>query len=182
MLPAVSRKTTTTVTAIVTALALAAAAPAPAYAWGKKEQNFLAGVAAAVAIGALIKHNRANAGPAPVYSYPTHPQPVHPQPRYGHRDRDDDRKGHRRDRDHRADHDRHLSSQVAATAFRDYSPAGRRAIQQQLRAMGYYRGPIDGAWGPGTWNAVQSYALAMRSTESLRSRDGTVLLLNRLIT
>ncbi|HMO72709.1 MAG TPA: hypothetical protein PKC84_13915, partial [Paracoccaceae bacterium] len=49
---------TRTMTAAATALALAAATAAPAHAWGKNEQNFLKGVLAAVAVGAIIEHNR----------------------------------------------------------------------------------------------------------------------------
>ena len=36
--------------------------------------------------------------------------------------------------------------------------AERKAIQRNLRAWGYYRGGIDGAFGPGTYNAVTAYA------------------------
>jgi len=150
MLPAVTRLTT----AAVTAFALAAAAATPASAWGKKEQNFLAGVATAVVIGQIIKQNRkAHAAPAPI---PVQPKPA-PHPGQA----------------------QHFNA--AAHAFHEYSPQARRAIQQRLAAYGYYRGPIDGVWGRGTAAAVSAYARDVNAGNALSSRDGTVRLLNQLI-
>ncbi|HMO06125.1 MAG TPA: peptidoglycan-binding domain-containing protein [Paracoccaceae bacterium] len=152
---------TRTMTAAATALALAAATAAPAHAWGKNEQNFLKGVLAAVAVGAIIEHNRksrAQAAPAPHYFVQPAPQPYPP---------------------------RHVAPAPtytpAAAAFAEYSPASKRAIQQRLRAYGYYRGAIDGAWGPGTRAAVEAYARDTGNLSALQSRDGTVRLLNGLL-
>jgi hypothetical protein len=51
-----------------------------------------------------------------------------------------------------------LYSTPAARAFQSYSLTERKAIQRNLRAWGYYRGGIDGAFGPGTYNAITAYA------------------------
>jgi hypothetical protein len=153
---------TRTATAAVTAFALAAGSAVPAHAWGKNEQNFLKGVLAAAAVGAIINHNRKQGraeaqpqyfAPAPQYYEPHRPRHTNPGPAF---------------------------TPVAA-AFNEYSPASRRAIQQRLRAYGYYRGPIDGAFGPGTRNAIQAYARDTGNGQAIQSRDGTVRLLNGLL-
>ena len=46
----------------------------------------------------------------------------------------------------------------AAQAFNSYSRGERMAIQRRLRAAGYYHSSVDGAFGPGTYNAVVAYA------------------------
>ncbi|MFN3646692.1 MAG: peptidoglycan-binding domain-containing protein [Gemmobacter sp.] len=142
---------TRTATAAITALALALGAAAPAHALGKNERNVLKGVFAAVLIHELVKQGRANAQPAPA------PIPVQPVPHPGYQ------------------------ANVAAAAFYEFSPQARRMIQQRLAAYGYYRGGIDGKWGPGTAAAVQAYARDVNSSASLASRDGTIRLYNHLI-
>lgn len=153
MLPAVTRFTT----AAIAAIALAAASASPAAAWGKNEQNFLKGIAAAVIVHQIVKQSRKSqaAAPAPVPD-PANPYPA-PHPGHGH----------------------HTS--ITAMAFQEYSPQARRAIQQRLAAYGYYRGPIDGAWGRGTAAAVAAYARDVNASASLASRDGSVRLFNQLI-
>ncbi|MDB5374893.1 MAG: pdcA [Belnapia sp.] len=37
------------------------------------------------------------------------------------------------------------------------SPAAVRNIQSRLRAMNFYRGPVDGAWGAGTQSAIERF-------------------------
>lgn len=37
------------------------------------------------------------------------------------------------------------------------SPAAVRNVQQRLRSLGFYRGPIDGLWGPGTQAAIERF-------------------------
>jgi peptidoglycan hydrolase-like protein with peptidoglycan-binding domain len=32
-----------------------------------------------------------------------------------------------------------------------------RAVQAQLRTLGFYRGAVDGVWGPGTEAALESF-------------------------
>ena len=110
-----------------------------ALAWGDKEQGFVAGVATAVIVDELLKNNRKarlydrgyTAGPTYV-----EPRPVYSEPR----------------------HTSSIYATPAARAFQSYSLRERKAIQSNLRAWGYYRGGIDGAFGPGTYNAVAAYA------------------------
>lgn len=165
MLPAVTRLAT----AAVTILALAAAAAAPAQALGKNERNFLKGVAAAVIVNEIVKHNRA--APAPQWT-PQH-GPVYRQDR-GHR------YGHK-PQPPRHGYTQGYYSNAAASAFYEYSPQSRRLIQQRLAAYGYYRGAIDGIWGQGTAGAMQAYARDVNASAQLGTRDGSVRLYNALI-
>lgn len=45
----------------------------------------------------------------------------------------------------------------AAMSTDPLSPAAVRNIQSRLRAMNFYRGPIDGAWGAGTQSAIERF-------------------------
>ena len=137
-----------TLVAGLTALSIAAIPASPALAWGDKEQGFVAGVATAVIIDELLKNNRKaraydRGHAAPVY--------VEPAPVYvpAHSS---------------------IYSTPAARAFQSYSLSERKAIQRNLRAWGYYRGGIDGSFGPGTYNAVVAYArdegASLRNTAS----------------
>ena len=119
--------------AALTAASLVAALPAaPALAWGDKEQSFVAGVATAVIIDRLILRDRRArvVQPAPVYNFVEPSAPVATS----------------------------IYRTPAARAFQSYSSAERQSIQRQLRAWGYYRGGIDGSFGPGTYSAITSYA------------------------
>lgn len=148
MLPTVTTAKSTMIAAIA-ALSIAALPAAPAHAWGKKEQSFVAGVATAVIINELLKQNRkaraATVAPAPT---PT-PTYVEPRPVIGS-----------------------IHSTPAARAFNSYSLTERKAIQRNLRAWGYYRGGIDGAFGPGTYNAVLAYARDEGASDRLSSTSG----------
>lgn len=149
--------------AIATAAALAVAIPAaaPAHAWGKKEQGFVAGALTAIIIDELIENNRhRKAAPTyrdPVYREPA-PRPRYEAPRYGS-----------------------IHSTPAAQAFKSYSRAERMAIQRSLRAYGYYHGGIDGAFGPGTYNAIVAYARASGASGHLNSAGGVYALYDGLI-
>lgn len=129
----------TTLIAGLTALSIAAVPATPALAWGEKEQGFVAGVATAVIVDELLKNRRARMG-GPVYAAPgpvyVEPRPVYAEPR----------------------HTTSIYATPAGRAFQSYSLRERKAIQRNLRAWGYYRGGIDGAFGPGTYNAVTAYA------------------------
>lgn len=133
----------TSLIAGLTAISIAAVPATPALAWGEKEQGFVAGVATAVIVDELLKNRRARMygqtyAPAPTYveprTYyrePTYREPVHTTSIY---------------------------ATPAAKAFQSYSSTERKAIQRNLRAWGYYRGGIDGAFGPGTYSAITAYA------------------------
>ena len=125
----------TTLIAGLTALSIAAVPATPALAWGDKEQGFVAGVATAVIVDELLKQGRiareARRAPAPVYVEPT---PVYVPSHTS------------------------IYATPAARAFQSYSLSERKAIQRNLRAWGYYRGGIDGAFGPGTYSAITAYA------------------------
>jgi Putative peptidoglycan binding domain len=122
-----------TLVAGLTALSIVAVPAAPALAWGDKEQGFVAGVATAVIIDELLKDHRK----ARLYDRGHSKTPVYAEPRPVRTS---------------------IYSTPAARAFQSYSLSERKAIQRNLRAWGYYRGGIDGSFGPGTYNAVVSYA------------------------
>lgn len=128
----------TTLIAGLTALSIAAVPATPALAWGEKEQGFVAGVATAVIVDEILKNRRARMA-APVYVAPA---PTFVEPRTYVEPR----------------HTTSIYATPAARAFQSYSASERKAIQRKLRAWGYYRGGIDGAFGPGTYNAITAYA------------------------
>ena len=139
-------KAKTSLIAAITAASIATIPAAPALAWGDKEQGFVAGVATAVIIDEILKNNRK----ARLYDRGVTKAPVYAEPR----------------------HTTSIYSTPAARAFQSYSLAERKAIQRNLRAWGYYRGGIDGAFGPGTYNAVVAYARDEGATANLRSTAG----------
>jgi hypothetical protein len=111
----------------------------PAQAFGDRERAFLQGIATAVIVDKLIETQRPRRQ-APVYVAP--PVTFVPdQPTY---------------------HPRPVQTSIyqtpAARAFNSYGYSERVAIQRRLAALGYYRSGIDGAFGPGTYNAVVAYA------------------------
>ena len=125
-------KARTTLIAGLTAAAIAAVPATPALAWGEKEQGFVAGVATAVIVDELLKQGRKarEARRAPEVVYVERPVRTATS----------------------------ISATPAGRAFQSYSLSERKAIQRNLRAWGYYRGGIDGAFGPGTYNAITAYA------------------------
>ena len=133
--------------AVLTAVAIASVPAAPALAWGDKEQGFVAGVATAVIIDEILKNNRK----ARAYDRGQTPAPVYAEPRPVYSS---------------------IHSTPAARAFQSYSLSERKAIQRNLRAWGYYRGGIDGSFGPGTYNAVVAYARDEGASASLKSTSG----------
>lgn len=159
--------------AIASILALALALPAPAMAWGQREQDTLKGILGTLVIGGLILNSQnqprvVQPQPAPVYHAPPRQEPrYYQEPRHYQEPR-----GHGRPR-HEAP--RYYAPQVsiyatpAARAFNSYSNAERRLIQRRLAAYGYYRGGVDGSFGPGTYSAVVAYANAQRLTRQLAS-------------
>lgn len=158
MLPRIRK----TATAAIAALSIAAALPAPAHAWGEKEQNALAAIVAAGVIGTLImkENQRRRAAPvarAPVQTVPAYHAPQYQAPRH-------------------TTPDRYAPSGLYATpaarAFNSYSPNERRRIQARLADAGYYRGGIDGAFGPRTYQAIMAIAGDSTGTDQLDSMAG----------
>ncbi|MEY4982673.1 MAG: hypothetical protein RIR62_939 [Pseudomonadota bacterium] len=165
-------------TAAVTALTIAATAAAPASA-GEKEREFLKGALATVAVGTILL-GIANQGqarqpapvyrpapqpvyrPAPVYDYVPAPAPVYRPAPVPH-------------------HHQSIYHSAAARAFNAYSLPERRAIQRRLAAAGYYFGGIDGAFGPGTYNAITAYAADQRNGGTLSTTAGAFAVYDGLI-
>ncbi|MCF8485773.1 MAG: peptidoglycan-binding protein [Rhodobacteraceae bacterium] len=188
MLPTKFSVAKNTAIAAVTALSLALTAAAPAHALGKNERNFLKGVAATLIIGAIINDAQARSRPALA------PQP---QPHYGNRGhrneyRNDYRNEYRDEyRDERRNEHRTTGRVIgtstsiyathAAQTFGRYSGNERRAIQRSLRAYGYYNGGIDGAFGPGTYNAVLAYARDTGGAHQVNSQAGSFGIYDSLI-
>ncbi len=152
----------TTVLAAVTALSVALTSAVPAYAWGDREQGVLTGILGTIAIQGLIRETGPNqprqyyAAPRqPVYQQPVYQQPVYEQPtRYQPRATTS------------------IYGTAAARAFQSYSLSERRLIQRQLSRSGYYRGGIDGSFGPGTYSAVMAYANDQGAGASMRTNAG----------
>jgi hypothetical protein len=156
--------TRNTLAAALTALSIAAVPAAPALAWGDREQGFVTGVATALIVDQLLKQTRRSQGVSPMPGFnfakprPTYVEPrptyVEPRPTYA---------------DPRPTANTSVYRTTAARAFNSYSVAERKEIQRKLRAWGYYRGSIDGTFGPGTYSAVTTYA----RDEGLSSKLGT---------
>lgn len=158
-------------TATVTALALVLGAAAPAEALGRNERNVLKGVAGTIIAGAIINDMRQRQGHPPLFSrapapqpgyqappvYYAQPQPVQvyaPQPA-------------RRPVQQQTYRAPGIYSTPVAQAFNSYRPQERQLIQQRLAYQGYYRSGIDGAFGPGTYNAIVAYANDRGQAQSL---------------
>ena len=168
--------------AAIAAVAVTATLAAPAQAFGDRERAFMQGVATAVIVDRLIDNGKDNARQQPRYY--TEPQ----RPRYN-----DDRRyyddGRYRQDNRRYEEPRRpqhsygygATSNSAARAFSEYTPATRRAIQRTLSDYGYYRGSIDGQWGPGTSRAIEAYARDEGRISLLGSRDGAIRLMNSIL-
>ncbi|MDB5658677.1 MAG: antifreeze protein [Cypionkella sp.] len=166
MLPAVSNIKRNTV-AILTALAIALPA-APALAWGQREQDVLKGAAGVVLLQGIIRE--------------TKPNKHHNQPRYENRPRYEQRYEPRYERQYEQPRYQQYAPRyeqprvsvyntAAARAFNSFSSSERRLIQRRLSSYGYYRGGIDGSFGPGTYNAVVAYAGDQGQTRQLGSTN-----------
>ena len=131
MLPAFRRISISAVTALAIGLP-----SAPAHAFNTREQGVITGVLGTLLIGGLIAADNKNRAQQPVYQQPVYQQPVYQEPVYQPR----------------------VTRTPAAAAFVSYSASERRLIQRRLSRLGYYYGAIDGAFGPGTYNAVAAYA------------------------
>lgn len=161
MLPAVLNIKRNTV-ALLTALAIALPAT-PMLAWGQREQDVLKGAAGVILLQGIIRETKPN---KPRYQEPRYEpryQPRYEQPQYQHyQPRYEPRYEPQRVS---------VYSTAAARAFNSYSSSERRLIQRRLSAYGYYRGGIDGSFGPGTYNAVVAYAGDQGQTRQLASTN-----------
>lgn len=157
---------TAAVTALV-ALSVTLGAAAPAAAWGQRERDTLTGAVGALVLKSVIDTSRQNTRPVyrePVYREPVYREPVYQEPVY---------RGHpRRHHAKPAPSSVSIYSTPAAHAFNSYSSAERRLIQRRLAQWGYYRGGVDGAFGPGTYSAVVAYARQEGRAQSLGSTAG----------
>ena len=143
MLPAVSNIKRNTI-AVLTALSIALPA-VPALAWGQREQDVLKGAAGVILLQGIIRETKPNK-----HHYQPRYEPQY-EPRYEPR--------YQPRYEPRYEPQRvSVYNTVAAQAFNSYSSSERRLIQRRLSAYGYYRGGIDGSFGPGTYNAVVAYA------------------------
>jgi hypothetical protein len=164
--------------ATVTALSMALASATPGQALDKKERALL-GVLAAAAIVGVIANDAARKNRAR-QTYYEEPRYYAPEPQYHDPYYDEPRYEHPRYDEPRYQPQPSYGSSVTG-AFREFSPASRRAIQSRLRAYGYYYGSVDGAFGPATRRAIEAYARDTGNSSLLGSRNGTVTLLNGLL-
>ena len=184
MLPSVVQKTIASTStfkrgALASLLAIAIAIPAaPAMAWGQREQDTLKGVVGTLIVGGLImdaQRNKAKPQPQPVYQAPRQEPRYYQEPRY-HQEPTRGY-GHVRHYEEPSYYEapRQYTPQVsiyrtpAAAAFNSYSSSERRLIQRRLAAYGYYRGGVDGSFGPGTYSAIVAYANDQRLSRQLAS-------------
>lgn len=159
-------KSKTTVIAAVTAVALVASGTAPAQAWGKPEQQFLAGAATAVLLGSLILNSPRYGNAQPQYQ---------PRPQYLPRP-------HRPQRPvYYTPAPVSIYGTPTGRAFNSYTSNERRRIQSTLTAYGYYHGGIDGAFGPTTYSAIDAYARNTGKSASLSTSAGAYGLLDGLL-
>ncbi len=153
MLPSMFANTKRNLIAGVTAFAVLAAGTSPALAWGKGEQQFLAGVVSTILVQQILKDIQRNQQPQPTYNPPVRyePRPIN------------------------------IYRSPTAKAFNSYTDNEQRRIQSTLSAYGYYHTTIDGSFGPGTYNAIALYASRTGKTAMLNNRAGAYGLLDGLL-
>lgn len=187
MLPSFFAKTKTSLIAGVTAVAVLAASGSPALAWGKKEQQFVAGAVTALALSALLAHPPRAYGqpqyqqppryyrPRPVYQPPVYRPPVYQPPVY-------QPPVYQPPVYHPPVYQpASIYGTPIGRAFNSYTSNERMRIQSTLTAYGYYHSSIDGSFGPGTYGALDSYARATGKTSLLASSSGSYGLLDGLL-
>lgn len=153
----------TSAAAALTALSLALALPAPAHAWGERQQNTLAALAAAGIIGTLIyQNNRQRQYAAPVTRAPVQQYPRYQEPRA------------QTPASYQSAPISGVYATPAAQAFNSYPPNQRRAIQSRLSQAGYYYGGIDGAFGPKTYQAIMAIAGDTSGANQLATMSGAL--------
>ncbi len=150
--------------AAITALSIAALPATPALAWGDKEQSFVAGAATAVIVNELLKRT-------------VLPRQIQQVPQEVYVERPTVSTSNSVDTSYAPS----IYRTPAARAFNSYSVSERRAIQRNLRAWGYYRGGIDGVFGPGTYGAINAYATDEGASSKLDSTTGAFAVYDGLI-
>ncbi|MFN6951425.1 MAG: peptidoglycan-binding domain-containing protein [Albidovulum sp.] len=167
MLPKLRNAATTA----IAALSLGLSMPAPAFAWGEKEQNALAAIVAAGVIGTIIMNESKRRNAAPVARAPIQTVPGYDQPRYQQRYESRYQDPYATPR-YQSAAPSGIYATPAARAFNSYSPSQRRAIQARLANAGYYRGGIDGTFGPMTYRAIMAIAGDSTGTAQLETLGG----------
>ena len=168
----------------VTAAAMLATGSAPALAWGQREQDFTKGAVAAILLGTVIQEaNRAHRNPQPPVYYPQQPPVYYPQrpPVYYPPHRPPVYYPQPRPPVYYPPVQQSVYNTPTAQAFNSYTHNERRRIQSSLTAYGYYRGSVDGSFGPGTYNAVVAYAQNTHRLEMLSTRGGAYGFLDSLL-
>lgn len=170
MLPAYYQTVKRRAFAGVLALALAVPMGGPALALDRHDRGVVAGALGMLFIQGMIKASKTPPQPAPVYAAPAPvyvPAPVYAAPVYAA--------------------PVYAAQPVAATrtpaayAFGSYSGGERRAIQRSLARAGYYYGPIDGAFGRGTYMAAASFARDTGSAAEINTQAGAYGVFDRLL-
>lgn len=177
--------------AFATALSLTLGAAVPAHAWGRNEQNFLKGIAAALIVGAIVhegQKSRQALQPQPqrVYRQPTYQEPRDVQPRRGERTHAQPRYEQPKAKTGRvigqsSSYGSGVNDTAAARVFNSYSVAERVAIQRQLARYGYYTGTLDGSFGPRTHQAVYEFARQSGKQQALASSSGAYRVYDALL-
>ena len=161
MLPLMSNAKRNLIAGVAAAAMLAAAAP-PAMAWGVPEQQFVAGAATGLVLGAVINsYNR------PVYARPRGYYYAAPAYRY-------------RQPVVYAPAPAAIDASPVAAGFNSFPIFDRQHIQSRLGALGLYQGPIDGAFGPGTMAAIQDLAQKNGTPAALNTPEGVSGMLGSL--
>lgn len=165
MLPLMSNIKTKLIAGTV-AVALIATSAAPAFAFGKDEQNMLKGALGVLLLGAIMRdaNHHKHEQQQPVYRQPVYyedqprPRPPVYQPPV-----------------------QSYYNTPAAMAFNAYSGDERLRIQATLANYGYYRGRVDGNFGPGTYQALTAYATQSGKMSMLETRGGAFGLMDGLL-
>ena len=143
------------IVASVAAVAITATTVAPAQAFDRDERQFLKGIAATLLVQKIIKESKKSKKQETVTTQPDYTPVYAPTTS--------------------------IYSTPAAQAFKSYTPTQRRLIQQRLAAYGYYYSSIDGAFGPGTYNAVTAYARDIGQASALNQTGSAYAVYDRLI-
>lgn len=173
--------------AFATALSLTLGAAVPAHAWGRNEQNFLKGIAAAVIIGAIVNEGQKSRQTPkrvhrqPSYQEPTYRQPRQQQPRYEEPRYQEPQRKQGRVIGQSSNYGSGVNDTTAARVFNSYSRHERVAIQRQLARYGYYSGTLDGSFGPRTHQAVYEFARRSGKQEALTSSSGAYRVYDALL-